>query len=293
MPRTKSTTTKTKSSTDKAPARKLDSSKTKVEKKSVTKATTSSAKVKKPQKSVEAKTANKPVKTTIRKNKVSAKPAKAPRKGKVTAKEIAKKIDKNIEPHALNDEVTEKVRELIHLSREQGFLTYKDIDKSLPEIANQPEELQNVISIFNNLEIKLLDSNEVDKFKKKKEESEEETARSNQSDMLDDPVRMYLKQMGQVPLLSREEEVDISKRIETAESSALKIIYSVSLTANFQLDICKKLIAREERFDRVVLDKKIDSRESYFKSLAKQVIAMEEAIRKINNAWSSIENAAD
>ena len=111
--------------------------------------------------------------------------------------------------------------------------------------------------------------------------------------MLDDPVRMYLKQMGQVPLLSREEEVDISKRIEAAESSALKIIYSVSLTANFQLDICKKLIAREERFDRVVLDKKIDSRESYFKSLAKQVIALEDAIRKINNAWTSIENASD
>ena len=285
MPRTKSTTTKTKSSTDNAQSGKLNSSKTTAKKKTVTKATTSSAKAKKSQKSVVAKTTTKPAKTTIGKNKVSTKPAKAPRKAKVTAKEIAKKIDKNIEPHALNDEVTEKVRELIHLSREQGFLTYKDIDKSLPEIANQPEELQNVISIFNNLEIKLLDSNEVDKFKKKKEESEEETARSNQSDMLDDPVRMYLKQMGQVPLLSREEEVDISKRIETAESSALKIIYSVSLTANFQLDICKKLIAREERFDRVVLDKKIDSRESYFKSLAKQVIAMEEAIRKINNAW--------
>jgi RNA polymerase primary sigma factor len=143
------------------------------------------------------------------------------------------------------------------------------------------------------LNIELLDSNEVDKFKKKKEESEEETARSNQSDMLDDPVRMYLKQMGQVPLLSREEEVDISKRIESAEGAALKIIYSVSLTADFQLDICKKLIAREERFDRVVLDKTIDSRESYFKSLAKQVIALEEAIRKINNAWQSIENAKD
>ena len=90
------------------------------------------------------------------------------KKKKFLLKKIAKKIDKNIEPHALNDEITEKVRELIHLSREQGFLTYKDIDKSLPEIANDPEELQNVISIFNNLEIKLLDSNEVEKFKKKK-----------------------------------------------------------------------------------------------------------------------------
>lgn len=220
-------------------------------------------------------------------------PATSTKTKRVSTKELAKTVDKNIEPHALNDDDTEKVRALIHLSREQGYLTFKDIDNSLPEIANQPEELQNVISIFNNLEIKLLDSKEVDKFKKKKEESEEESARSNQSDMLDDPVRMYLKQMGQVPLLTREEEVDISKRIEAAESSALKIIYSVSLTADFQLEICNKLLAREERFDRVVLDKKIDSRETYFKSLAKQVVALENLIRKINNAWNSIEGASN
>ena len=90
------------------------------------------------------------------------------RKKKTTAKEAAQSIDANVQPHALNDEMNEKVRELIHLSREQGYLTFKDVDKSLPEIATQPEELQNVISIFNNLEIKLLDSAEVDKFKKKK-----------------------------------------------------------------------------------------------------------------------------
>ena len=210
-----------------------------------------------------------------------------------STKEAAKKVKENAEPHALDDDVTEKVRQLIHLSREQGFLTYKDVDKALPEIAEKPEELQNVISIFNNLEIKLLDSKEVEKYKKKKEENEEETARTNQSDMLDDPVRMYLKQMGQVPLLTREEEVDISKRIESAESAALKIIYSVSLTSDFQLEICQKLLAREERFDRVVLDKKIDSRESYFKSLAKQVDALENLSKKIANAWNSIENSSN
>ena len=263
-----------------------------------------------------AKPAKKPVPAkkaaATSRTKASAKPAKKPApakkvasvkkatplkkvaataKARVSTKELAKKVDKTIEPHALNDNDTEKVRELIHLSREQGYLTYKDIDDSLPDIANQPEELQNIISIFNNLEIKLLDSKEVEKFKKKKEDAEEETARTNQSDMLDDPVRMYLKQMGQVPLLTREEEVDISKRIEAAESSALKIIYSVSLTADFQLEICRKLLAREERFDRVVLDKKIDSRETYFKSLAKQVVALEDLLKKINNAWNSIENA--
>jgi RNA polymerase primary sigma factor len=225
-------------------------------------------------------------KQALAKSKPLVKKITGTAKKKVSAKEAAKTVSKTAEPHALKNEITDKVRTLIHLSREQGFLTFKDIDKSLPEIATDPEELQNVISIFNNLEIKLLDSAEVEKFKKNKEEKEDESARSNQSDMLDDPVRMYLKQMGQVPLLSREEEVEISKRIEVAEIAALKRIYSVSLSASFHLKICQKLIDREERFDRVVLDKKIDSREAYFKLLAKQVDALQNLTEKLENAWA-------
>jgi len=196
-------------------------------------------------------------------------------------------------PKPLDDAITDKVHHLIHHSREQGFLTYKDIDKALPEIASQPEELQNVISILNNLEVKILDGVEVDKYKKKQEESEEEYARTTQGDMLDDPVRMYLKQMGQVPLLTREEEVDISKRIEKAESAALKLLFSVDLTAQFQLELAQNLIDREERFDRVVLDKKIDSRETYFKNLAKQLDAGNALLVKIIRAWGQAEEAKD
>ena len=285
MPTTKrkSTTTATKTKTAKTPSAstKKVASKPKVTaKKSVTpktKATASKTKA-----TAAKSTATKKNKTPVAKKSTT----------KVSSSKIAaSKMKNDVEPHALDDEVTEKVRELIHLSREQGFLTYRDVDKALPKIADQPEELQNVISIFNNLEIKLMDSKDVEKFKKKKEETEEETARTNQSDMLDDPVRMYLKQMGKVPLLSREEEVDISKRIESAETAALKIIYSVSLTNDFQLEICKKLLEREERFDRVVLDKKIDSREAYFRSLNKQVIALEELDAKIKKAWVSFEAA--
>ncbi|MDA0725683.1 MAG: sigma-70 family RNA polymerase sigma factor, partial [Verrucomicrobia bacterium] len=194
-------------------------------------------------------------------------------------------------PKPLDDAITDKVHHLIHHSREQGFLTYKDIDKALPEIASQPDELQNVISILNNLEVKILDGVEVDKYKKKQEESEEEYARTTQGDMLDDPVRMYLKQMGQVPLLSREEEVDISKRIEKAESAALKLLFSVDLTAQFQMELAQNLINREERFDRVVLDKKIDSRETYFKNLTKQLEAGNVLLVKIISAWAQAEEA--
>lgn len=285
MPTTKrkSTTTATKTKTAKTPSAstKKAAPKPKVTaKKSVTSKTKATAS--KPKASAAKSTATKKNKTPVAKKSTA----------KVSSSKIAaSKMKNDVEPHALDDEVTEKVRELIHLSREQGFLTYRDVDKALPKIADQPEELQNVISIFNNLEIKLMDSKDVEKFKKKKEETEEETARTNQSDMLDDPVRMYLKQMGKVPLLSREEEVDISKRIESAETAALKIIYSVSLTNDFQLEICKKLLEREERFDRVVLDKKIDSREAYFRSLNKQVIALEELDAKIKKAWISFESA--
>ena len=285
MPTTKrkSTTTATKTKTAKTPSAstKKVASKPKVTaKKSVTPKTKATAS--KTRATAAKSTATKKNKTPVAKKSTT----------KVSSSKIAaSKMRNDVEPHALDDEVTEKVRELIHLSREQGFLTYRDVDKALPKIADQPEELQNVISIFNNLEIKLMDSKDVEKFKKKKEETEEETARTNQSDMLDDPVRMYLKQMGKVPLLSREEEVDISKRIESAETAALKIIYSVSLTNDFQLEICKKLLEREERFDRVVLDKKIDSREAYFRSLNKQVIALEELDAKIKKAWVSFEAA--
>ena len=85
--------------------------------------------------------------------------------------------------------------------------------------------------------------------------------------------------MGKVPLLSREEEVDISKRIELAETAALKIIFSFA-DERISVRICKKLLEREERFDRVVLDKKIDN-EVYFRSLNKQVIALEALDSKI------------
>ena len=167
------------------------------------------------------------------------------------------------------EKLNERIRVLIRLSKEQGFLTYKDINKALPESINSPDEIENVISILQNLEVEILDESEVEAFMARQEETEEKEVRTSQNDILDDPVRMYLKQMGQVPLLTREEEVAISKRIEKAELRAQDALFSTTLTLEFQNNIIQKLLNREERFDRVVLDKKIDSRETYFNSLPK------------------------
>jgi len=86
-------------------------------------------------------------------------------------------------------------------------------------------------------------------------------------DILDDPVRMYLKQMGQVPLLTREQEVEISKRIEEAETKVANHIHRFGFVARAHLDLATKLVEGGERFDRVILDKKIESRERYMKLL--------------------------
>ena len=67
--------------------------------------------------------------------------AKARKPRASSSKKAALTLKKNVEPHALDDDVTEKVRQLIHLSREQGFLTYKDVDSALPEISEKPEEI--------------------------------------------------------------------------------------------------------------------------------------------------------
>ena len=80
---------------------------------------------------------------------------------------------------------------------------------------------------------------------------------------------MYLKQMGQVPLLTREQEVEISKRIETAELKAQEALFQAAVIGSYIGGLGAKLLNREERFDRVVIDKKIESREAYFKGLQK------------------------
>ncbi|MBL9127045.1 MAG: RNA polymerase sigma factor RpoD [Verrucomicrobiales bacterium] len=166
--------------------------------------------------------------------------------------------------------VQDKVKELVKLAQEQGYLTYNDINDALPDGMVTPEELDEIYIKLRNLEIEIVDQSEVDRVKQPEVEEEDEKARL---DILDDPVRMYLKQMGQVPLLTREQEVEISKRIEDAENEVKRIIYSFGFAGKEHIALAEKLIAEppKERFDRVIIDKKIDSRDIHLKALRKLV----------------------
>jgi RNA polymerase primary sigma factor len=164
-------------------------------------------------------------------------------------------------------DLQEQIRELLRLAQEQGHLTYTDIHEALPAEVISPDQLDEVFQKLRNLEIEIVDQAEVDRVKAPDREEEEK----NRLDVLDDPVRMYLKQMGQVPLLSREQEVEISKRIEAAETAMRHAIYSFGFAGKEHIALAEKLMCDppRERFDRVVMDNKIEGREKHLLVLAR------------------------
>src|SRR6516164_3040011 len=166
--------------------------------------------------------------------------------------------------------VQEKIKELLRLAQEQGYLTYNDVNDALPDNMVTAEELDEVYLKLRNLDVEIVDQAEVDRIKQADLEEEEDKARL---DILDDPVRMYLKQMGQVPLLTREQEVEISKRIEKAEHDLRAAVYSLGFCGKEHIALAEKLLADppRERFDRVILDKQVASRENHLKMLQKLV----------------------
>ena len=188
-------------------------------------------------------------------------------------------------------ELTEKVKDLIRLSQEQGYLTYGDINDALPDNIVSPEEVDEILSKLRNLDIEIVDQAEVDRVKQPEPEEEEDKSRL---DILDDPVRMYLKQMGQVPLLTREQEVEISKRIEDAENEVKRIIYSFGFAGKEHIALAEKLISEppKERFDRVIVDKKVDSRESHLKDLRRLVKQVRGIDQQVDENYAHWQNGA-
>ena len=190
------------------------------------------------------------------------------------------------------DILNEKIRQLITLAKQQGFLTIQDINRNLPESVKKPEEIENVINILENLEIDILDNDEAERYRQEAESAETETPVEGE-DNLEDPVRMYLKQMGQVPLLTRDQEVQISKRIEKAEYAAQDKLFSFAISLNFQQDLARKLLERNERFDKLVVDKKIESREEYYHSLERLIKQCDTIGEQLDNIWQEYLKAED
>jgi RNA polymerase primary sigma factor len=223
----------------------------------------------------------------------AANPAPTPEKGKPAAPAAAEKpkdtpLTAPVTTMQAAD-MAETLKTLVGIAHEHGHVTYDDINDILPD-GLAPEELDELYTKLRNLDIEIVDQAEVERAKPA-EPDEEEDARL---EVLDDPVRMYMNQMGKVPLLTREQEVEICKRIEEAETEMKRLVYSLGFTAKEHIAIAEKLLSEppKERFDRVVVDKKVANRERHLRDLRNLIKKVRVIDLDVDEKYNEVQHAA-
>src|SRR5271154_5003533 len=193
-------------------------------------------------------------------------------------------------------DLTETIKTLLHLAQEHGYVTYDDINDVLPENLS-PEDLDALLSKLRSLDVEIVmdqaEAERAERSKQPEQPQQEEAEEDSRLEILDDPGRMYMNQMGKVPLLTREQEVEICKKIEEAEVSMKGIIYALCFTAKEHIAIAEKLLSDppKERFDRVIVDKKIANREGHLKDLRTLIKKIHTADQKVDEKYFSWQKA--
>ncbi len=165
-----------------------------------------------------------------------------------------------------------EVKKLIDLGKEKGYLTYDDVNDMLPAEVVSPDQIDDVMSIFGEMEIEVVDSNARVTLgsagEELAEEDEEEKEAESDADgdvvgKTGDPVRMYLREMGTVSLLSREGEVEIAKKIEEGENRVIEEVLSSPLALTYILDLGEKLANHEIRVREIIKDETDEESEDF------------------------------
>jgi RNA polymerase primary sigma factor len=187
------------------------------------------------------------------------------------------------------EEKYEEVRQLINLGRERGYLLYDEVNDVLPEEVHSPEDLDDMFLLFDSLGIEMVDSEE--KYKAKVEEKvaaaekgdEPEETKIDLSpgalEKTNDPVRMYLREMGTVPLLTREGEVAIARRIERGEKNVVKALSRSQYVINRLLEYGERIRSREIRIEDLITAVVDDEEEGAADRKRRQLL---DAINRVN-----------
>ncbi len=157
------------------------------------------------------------------------------------------------------EELLGEVKKLISRGKEKGYLTYEELNSTLPAEMVSSEQLSNLMTIFGEMDIEIVDAADGDRLQKmadgeemteeaeEKEETEEEEKEIDLTpgvlSRTDDPVRLYLKEMGSVALLSREGEIEIAKRIEEGKKDIATAVFGMPMSIQFVLSLRDKLKA--------------------------------------------------
>ncbi|RMD95880.1 MAG: RNA polymerase sigma factor RpoD [Deltaproteobacteria bacterium] len=150
-----------------------------------------------------------------------------------------------------------EVRKLISLGKERGYLTYDEVNDILPPDVLSSDQIDDVMMLFGEMDIEIVDSASKVRISKQKlredpEEEEENDYDANARGRVSDPVRMYLREMGSVSLLTRDGEVEIAKRIEMGEQEVYDIVIHTPLTVKEVICLGERLKRGKLRLKEVV-----------------------------------------
>ncbi len=216
---------------------------------------------------------------------VSAKAKEKLKKSKALAPAAADDIDPEeaadeaaalaeVDPDAVQDHVDEEpiadrkeVKDLLEVGRQKGFLTYDEVNDALPADIVSSDQIDDVMSMFGDNEIEIVDAQKAAKASDAKpavvtaeephkdlEEEEPKDEDDEPGGKSNDPVRLYLRKMGSVSLLTREGEVEIAKRIEEGEKEVLRAVLACKVAVAEILDIGTRLRSGKLRIREVVKD---------------------------------------
>ena len=157
----------------------------------------------------------------------------------------------------------EDLRRLISIGKEKGYLTYDEVNSVLPDDLVSSERIDDMMMIFDEMDIEIVDSSQTVKVLKEKIEKDPSTIEEEEAGLrieedaggrVTDPVKMYLREMGMVCLLTREGEVEIAKRIEEGEREVIDAIIATPLGVREILSLREKIALDELRVRDVLKD---------------------------------------
>ena len=189
------------------------------------------------------------------------------------------------------EEKHDEVKQLIAIGKEKGYLLYDEINELLPAEVTSSDELDELFSAFGNAGIEVVDSEQKyreAKLRDRRREGAEEVELDltpGTIDKTDDPVRMYLREMGTVPLLTREGEVEIAKRIERGKLSVIKSISRTPTAASNIIQMGVNLKAGTQSLRELVVFQEEELTEERIVEYARSVL---EKITVVKRARSNL-----
>jgi RNA polymerase primary sigma factor len=197
------------------------------------------------------------------------------------------------------------LRRLINIGKDKGYITYQELNEDLSDDVISSEEIDDLLQMFEDLNIKVVSEPVRKKIEKSKKPKEAEEGKKDSLSELDgeftaktyDPVKMYLREMGLISLLSREGEVEIAKRIETGENQVLNDLIRCRVGIEYIIELGRDLAAGEIKVRDIVNDiedeynlHQIGQRRDFLLGLINKIDTLDE---ETCTAWNGLKDYCD